>query len=119
MQLKEKLTTAEHLKWNNDPNRYPRNNRLHNCPKKIVNLIQELAQAEEIKTTSITEYELLKHKTKLKRQLAEDFLSEITIYPFDEAAAKEAAALFQVLQDAGRMINENDPAYRGHLSCQR
>lgn len=37
--------------------------------KKIVNLIQELAEAEEIKTTSITEYELLKHKTKLKRQL--------------------------------------------------
>jgi tRNA(fMet)-specific endonuclease VapC len=76
--------------------------------KKIVSLIQELAAKEEIKTTSITEYELLKHKTKLKRQLAEDFLSELTVYPFDKDAAKEAAMLFQELQDAGKMINEND-----------
>ena len=76
--------------------------------KKIVSLIQELATNEEIKTTSITEYELLKHKTKLKKQLAEEFLSEITVYPFDREAAKEAAMLFEELQDTGRMINEND-----------
>jgi predicted nucleic acid-binding protein len=76
--------------------------------KKIVSIIQELAATEEINTTSITEYELLKHKTKLKRQLAEEFLSEITVYPFDEDAAKKAALLFKELQDAGKMINEND-----------
>ena len=76
--------------------------------KRIVTLIQELAATEEIKTTSITEYELLKHKTKLKTQLAEEFLSEVTVYPFDGDAAKKAAILFEELQDAGRMINEND-----------
>jgi tRNA(fMet)-specific endonuclease VapC len=76
--------------------------------EKIVSLIRELADTEEIKTTSITEYELLKHKSNLKRQLAEEFLSEITVYPFDGAAAKEAAMLFKELQDAGKMINEND-----------
>ena len=76
--------------------------------EKIVSLIRELADTEEIKTTSITEYELLKHKSNLKRQLAEEFLSEITVYPFDGAAAKEAAMLFKDLQDAGKMINEND-----------
>jgi len=76
--------------------------------KKLVSLIQELSDTVEIKTTSITEYELLKHKTKLKCQLAEEFLSEITVYPFDRDAAKEAALLFKELQDAGRMINEND-----------
>jgi tRNA(fMet)-specific endonuclease VapC len=76
--------------------------------ERIVALIQELANKEEIKTTSITEYELLKHKSKLKKQLAEEFLSEITVYPFDGAAAKEAALLFKELSDAGRMINEND-----------
>jgi len=32
----------------------------------------------------------------------------LTVYPFDEGAAKEATMLFQELQDAGKMINEND-----------
>ncbi len=76
--------------------------------ERIVSLIQELASTEEVKTTSITEYELLKHKSKLKRRLAEEFLSEVTVYPFDGDAAKKAAMLFEELQDAGRMINEND-----------
>ena len=76
--------------------------------ERLVSLIEEIANEEEIKTTSITEYELLKHKTKLKRQLAEDFLSELTIYPFDSDAARKAAILFEELKDSGRMINEND-----------
>ncbi len=76
--------------------------------EKIVSLIGEIANKEEIKTTSITEYELLKHKTKLKRQLAEDFLSELHAYPFDTDAAKKAALLFRELKDSGKMINEND-----------
>ena len=63
--------------------------------KKIVSLIQELVKKDEINTTSITEYELLKHKSQLKRQLAEEFLAEITVYPFDGNAAKEAAIAIQ------------------------
>ncbi len=76
--------------------------------KKIVSLIKELTDKDDIKTTSITKYELLKHKSKLKKQLAEEFISEIAVYPFDSAAAKEAAQLFEELQDTGRMVNEND-----------
>ena len=76
--------------------------------KKIVSLIQELADTGDIKATCITEYELLKHKTKLKRQLAEEFLAEITVSPFDSAAAKESAKIFTELREQGRMINEND-----------
>ena len=76
--------------------------------KKTVCSIQELLAIDEIKTTSITEYELFRHKSKLKRQLAEDFLSELTIYPFDDDAAKEAATLFIELQAKGKMINQND-----------
>ena len=86
--------------------------------EKIVSLIRELADTEEIKTTSITEYELLKHKSNLKRQLAEEFLSEITVYPFDGAAAKEAAMLFKELEDAGKMINENDLLIAGIALAQ-
>jgi tRNA(fMet)-specific endonuclease VapC len=76
--------------------------------KTLVSLIGELSDNSDVSTTCITEYELLKHKTKLKRQLAEDFISELTVYPFDSAAAKEAANLFIALKDTGRLINEND-----------
>ena len=76
--------------------------------EQIVSLLNKLAEKEEIKTTTITEYELLKHKNRLKKQLAEDFLSEITIYPFDRAAARKSAFLFLKLKESGKMINEND-----------
>lgn len=76
--------------------------------EKIVFLIKELAEKEEIKTTTITEYELLKHKTDLKKQIAENFLSAITVCPFDRASARKAALLFEKLKMEGKMINEND-----------
>jgi predicted nucleic acid-binding protein len=76
--------------------------------EKIVSLIKELAQKEEIKTTAITEYELLKHKTELKRQVAEKFLSAVQVCPFDRSSAGKAALLFEKLSKAGKMINEND-----------
>ena len=76
--------------------------------EKSISLIKELAQKEEIKTTTITEYELLKHKIELKRQVAENFLSAIVICLFDRASAGKAALLFEKLSKAGKMINEND-----------
>jgi len=76
--------------------------------EKIVSLVKELAEKEEIKTTTITEYELLKHKTELKRQVAEKFLSAIIVCPFDRASARKAALLFEKLINTGKMINEND-----------
>jgi predicted nucleic acid-binding protein len=76
--------------------------------EKIVTLIKELSRKGEIKTTTITEYELLKHKTELKRQVAENFLSAIIVCPFDRASAEKAALLFEKLSKTGKMINEND-----------
>jgi predicted nucleic acid-binding protein len=76
--------------------------------EKIVSIVKELAEKEEIKTTTITEYELLKHKTELKRQVAEKFLSAIIVCPFDRTAAKKAALLSEKLSKTGKMINEND-----------
>ena len=76
--------------------------------EKIVALVKEFAEKEDIKTTTITEYELLKHKTALKRQLAEEFLSEITVCSFDRASARKAASLYEKLREVGKMINEND-----------
>jgi len=76
--------------------------------EKIVSLLKELAGKEEIKTTTITEYELLKHQTELKTHVAEKFLSAITVCPFDRAAARKAATLYRQLNKSGKMINEND-----------
>jgi tRNA(fMet)-specific endonuclease VapC len=76
--------------------------------QKIVALVKEILSKEVVKTTTITEYELLRHKTKIKKQAAERFLSGVIVCSFDRDAAKKAAELFQELQDVGRMVNEND-----------
>jgi len=81
--------------------------------KKIVAVVKEFAEKEDIKTTAITEYELLKHKNALKKQVAEEFLSEITVQPFDRASAKKAAAIYEKLREAGKMINESDLVIAG------
>jgi tRNA(fMet)-specific endonuclease VapC len=76
--------------------------------EKVVELVKEFANKGSIKTTTITEYELLKHKNALKKQLAEEFLSEIAVYPFDSASARKAAGIYEKLKETGKMINEND-----------
>ncbi len=76
--------------------------------QKIVTIIREILASEDVKTTTITEYELLRHKSKIRKQAAEKFLSGATVCSFDRPAAREAAKLFEELNDAGRMVNEND-----------
>ena len=76
--------------------------------QKIVALIKEILGKEDVKTTTINEYELLRHRTKIRKQAAERFLSGAIVCSFDREAAKKAAMLFEELQDGGRMINEND-----------
>jgi predicted nucleic acid-binding protein len=51
---------------------------------------------------------LLRHKSKIRKQAAERFLSGATVYSFDRVAAQKAVQLFEELQTAGRMVNEND-----------
>ena len=76
--------------------------------EKIVALVKELSEQQDIKTTTITEYELLRHKAKIRRNAAERFLSGAIVYPFDRSSARAAASLFETLSRAGKMINEND-----------
>jgi tRNA(fMet)-specific endonuclease VapC len=76
--------------------------------QRIIATLKEILNKEDLKTTTITEYELLRHKTKIKKQAAERFLSGVIVCSFDRDAAKKAAVLFQELQNAGRMVNEND-----------
>jgi predicted nucleic acid-binding protein len=76
--------------------------------QKVVALVKDTLKKEEAKTTTITEYELLRHKSRIRKQAAELFLSGATVYSFDREAARKAAALFVELQNSGRMVNEND-----------
>ena len=76
--------------------------------QRIVAIVEGILNKEDVKTTTITEYELLRHKTKIKKQAAERFLSGVIVCSFDRDAAKKAAVLFQELQNSGRMVNEND-----------
>lgn len=76
--------------------------------QRIVAMVKEILDKEDVKTTTITEYELLRHKTKIKKQAAERFLSGVIVCSFDREAAKKAATLFEELQNSGRMVNEND-----------
>jgi tRNA(fMet)-specific endonuclease VapC len=76
--------------------------------QRIVAIVKQILDKEDIKTTTITEYELLRHRTKIKKQAAERFLSGVIVCSFDREAAKKAAMLFEELQDSGRMVNEND-----------
>lgn len=76
--------------------------------EKVVAFVKEFAKTEHLKTTTITEYELLRHKNALKKHLAEEFLSEITVCPFDSASARKAASVYERLKETGTMINEND-----------
>jgi predicted nucleic acid-binding protein len=76
--------------------------------EKIAALMKGLIAKEQIKTTTITEYELLKHKSKIRRHAAEIFLSGVTVCSFDRNSAKKAAELYEKLESTGKMINESD-----------
>lgn len=76
--------------------------------KRAIALVDSYKLKERICTTTITEYELLRHKDKIKRGLAEDVLDSMQIYTFDRASALEASKIFENLRDLGKMINEND-----------
>ena len=51
--------------------------------QKIVEIVREILEKEDVKTTTITEYELLKHKTKIRKHAAERFLAGAIVCSFD------------------------------------
>lgn len=75
---------------------------------KVKAVVDRYLQNAQATTTSITEYELYKHKNELKRETAILMLDDMEIYNFDREAAKEASTIFNTLRDKGRLINEND-----------
>lgn len=76
--------------------------------KGIVDLIGSYRDKEGLSTTAVTVYELLKHGDKLKRDLADDLLGDLTVFNLDDTSARASAAIFAGLRDRGKLINEND-----------
>ncbi len=76
--------------------------------KGVVSLINSYANEEKLSTTVISEYELLKHSDTIKREMAEEFLSAMKIYPLDRHAVEEASKIYRNLKAQGKMANEND-----------
>jgi tRNA(fMet)-specific endonuclease VapC len=74
----------------------------------IRRIIETYKEMGYMTTTVITEYELLKHTDKVKKEIAREFINSIRIYPFDRVAAIEASKIFEKLRHFGKMINEND-----------
>lgn len=79
-----------------------------NGKKEIIEVVNSYALKEIISVTTITEYELLKHKDKIKREIAGGVISSMQIYSFDRKSAAEAARIFEKLNSIGKMINQND-----------
>ncbi len=71
-------------------------------------IVEAYRGREDITTTIITEYELLKHESMIKREIAQELINSMLIYNFDSISAVEAARLFRELTRTGKPINEND-----------
>ncbi|MDE1850584.1 MAG: type II toxin-antitoxin system VapC family toxin [Candidatus Micrarchaeota archaeon] len=76
--------------------------------EKVIALVMGYKGKENLSTTAITEYELLKHGGELKVEDAQRALRSFTVYDFTKDAARESAKIFKLLQARGKMVNEND-----------
>ena len=74
----------------------------------VVALVSSYSEKETLSTTVITEYELLRHPDKLKRDLAQELLATMKIYHFDREAAAESSRIYRNLKEKGNKVNEND-----------
>lgn len=74
----------------------------------VVNLVTSYAKEGKLSTTTISEYEMLRHPDKLKREAAQELLSGMKVYYFDRTAAERASKIYRDLKIQGKPINEND-----------
>lgn len=78
----------------------------------VVKAIDELKRREEILTTSITVFELLKGIMRLEDEEEKiktlQFLGNIRVLNFDMNASKKAASIFEALRKEGALIDTLD-----------
>ncbi len=70
--------------------------------------VMEIVGDQNLATSSLCAFELLKNRTTREKNLAKDFLDSIDVIPFDLPLAHESAELVNKLKKSGHMINAID-----------
>ncbi|MGI0141498.1 MAG: type II toxin-antitoxin system VapC family toxin [Candidatus Micrarchaeales archaeon] len=76
--------------------------------KDVIDAVNSYEKNEGLSTTSVSEYELLRHASKLGTEKVFHIFNDISVYFFDRVAARKAAEIYRALQTKGKIINEND-----------
>ncbi len=76
--------------------------------KKALDLIESYSDKEQIATTIITKYEMLRGATKKDENFVSELLKKFVTFDFGEDASNEAVKAYQKLSEKGKMINELD-----------
>jgi predicted nucleic acid-binding protein len=80
-------------------------------------LIESYAEKEQISTTVISKYEILRGTTEKDLGLVSGLLSQFVIYDFDDIVVREAVKAHKRLAEKGKMVNELDILIAGIVAA--
>jgi predicted nucleic acid-binding protein len=80
-------------------------------------LIESYAEKEQIATTVISKYEILRGTTEKDLGLVSGLLSQFVIYDFDDIVVREAVKAHKRLAEKGKMVNELDILIAGIVAA--
>jgi len=76
--------------------------------KSAKDLIESYAEKEQIATTVINKYEILRGTTEKDAGLVSGLLNQFVIYDFEDAVIREAVKAHKRLAEKGKMVSELD-----------
>ena len=85
--------------------------------KSALDLIESYSGKEQLATTIITKYEMLRGATKQDVGFVAELLKKFIIFDFDEDSVGEVVRAYQRLSEKGKMINELDIIIAGIASA--
>lgn len=85
--------------------------------KSALDLIESYSGKEQLATTIITKYEMLRGATKQDVGFVTELLKKFIIFDFDEDSVGEVVRAYQRLSEKGKMINELDIIIAGIASA--
>ena len=85
--------------------------------KDALDLIESYLEKEQIATTVITKYEMLRGATEQDTNFVTKMLEQFIIYCFDDNSVKEAVTAYRKLNEKGKIINELDLLIAGIVAA--
>lgn len=76
--------------------------------KTTLNLIESYSGKEQIATTVVTMYEMLRGATEQDASFVFELLKKFIIYDFEDSTVSEVVKAYKRLSEKGKMINELD-----------